>query len=730
MTQDFVHLHVHSDYSMLDGACQVKKLCKKVAELGQTAVAITDHGNMSSAIELAWATNGSKVKPIFGCEFYIVPPQGTKVNKSYSEEDSSKQALRKNFHLIILAKNTAGYENLCRLNALAYSEDKVHSQEQCLNQKEYEHGMNKHFYYKPRISREDLAKHSEGLIGLSACIGGEVPANVLEFVKSADGKSGMGEARKALEFYIETFGREDFYLEIQYHAKPGVEPQDVTDASHRNLLELEKRSNEGLRELSKEYGVELVCTNDAHYLNQEDFEAHDALLCIGTQSMLADTKRFKFSGDQFYVKTSAEMHELFKDYPRAAENTVKIAEKCKAQINHITNDEPVNHYPVYELEDNTDDQTDAHCPIRRRYLLEVCFKGLEKRYKLFDAENDNYERKSEEEPDAAFRKEILDRMHFELGIIDRMGFVSYFLVVWDFINYARSQKIPVGPGRGSGAGSVVAYLTGITDLDPLLYGLLFERFLNPDRVSPPDFDIDFCERRRGEVIEYVRNKYGSPSVAQIGTYGTLKTKAVLKGVARVMGIPFSDANMLVGTIPTDPKMTLEKALKLDEVKAIYDREAWVREVFSKAAALEGLISNQSIHACGVIIGDQPLPKLVPLARGSGKEIITQFPAYPCEEIGLLKMDFLGLKTLTVIQDTLDLVNRYRDDEFTPDDIPLTCAKTYKLLNRGATTGVFQLESGGMQELCKNFRISKIEEIIALVALYRPGPMEFIPTFIA
>jgi len=498
----------------------------------------------------------------------------------------------------------------------------------------------------------------------------------------------------------------------------------VTDDDYRQLLTAERQVNQALIRLAREYGIGVVATNDAHYLQPGDHVGHDALLCIGTQSQLADAKRLRFSGDQFYVKSGAEMAAIFADCPEAVANTVRIAEKCALTI-------PLgqNHYPVYRLPDGSDDAANLHCPVRKAYLRSICLQNLPLRYGLLEPENQAYVPTAPTEPDAEKRQAILERVRYELDVIDRMGYVSYFLVVWDFINYARSRGIPVGPGRGSGAGSIVAYLAGITDLDPLRYALLFERFLNPDRVSPPDFDIDFCERRRGEVLEYVRNKYGAASVAQIGTFGTLKAKAVLKDVARVMGVPFADANRLVALIPTDPKMTLAKALEIPEVKALHESTDWVRQVFERGKVLEGLNRNQSIHACGVIIGDQPLDNIVPLARGAGREWITQFPAAPCEELGLLKMDFLGLKTLTIIQDTVEMVNARTKGALTPDHIPLDDARTYDLLNHGNTVGVFQLESGGMQDLCRSFGISKLEEIIALVALYRPGPMEFIPTFV-
>lgn len=680
----FSHLHVHSDFSLLDGACRVDRLCEKVWDLGQLAVAVTDHGNMFAALDFYNAAKKAGINSVIGCEVYVAP-------KGISDHSDNTR-----HHLVLLAKSYEGYQSLCRLNAAAWSDDG--------------------FYYKARVDRELLRKHRNGLICLSACVAGEIQQHVLH--------NRMDAARESVEFFIDVFGKEDFFLEIQYHGEPGEKPEDCERKDQRELLQMEHKVNQAFLALSQEYGVGLVATNDAHYLAKSDYEAHDALLCVGTQSNLADDKRLRFSGDQFYVKSTREMEELFAEYPGAVENSKKIIERCSIDMPLR-----VNHYPVYRLDDESDDPKDSHCPVRRKKLRDICIDNLPKRYKLLEADNPDYVPKADDEPDAEFRKEILDRMEFELKTIDKMGYISYFLVVWDFINYARERGIPVGPGRGSGAGSIVAYLTGITDLDPLHYGLLFERFLNPDRVSPPDFDIDFCERRRGEVIEYVRDKYGAPSVAQIGTFGTLKAKAVLKDVARVMGVSFADSNNLVALIPTDPKMTLKKALKIREVKARYESEAWVREVFDRAKVLEGLNRNQSIHACGVIIGDQKLENVVPLARGAGKEWITQFPAGPCESLGLLKMDFLGLKTLTIIQDTIEMVNQLTGGSLVPEDIPLDDAKTYELLNCGATVAVFQLESSGMQELCRSFKISKIEEIIALVALYRPGPMEFIPTFI-
>ncbi len=683
----FVHLHVHSDYSTLDGACQIARLCERAAALGQKAVAITDHGNLSGAMDLYRTAPKFGLNPIVGCEFYMT-------GSTLADHTDPTR-----YHLVLLAKDYAGYQTLCRLNRRAWS-DEGH-------------------YYKPRIDRETLRRHHEHLICLSACVAGEIPDAIL--------KGREDRARNAIEFFLELFGREDFFLELQYHAPAGAGIADIREADHRELLASERQANAALARLAREYGLGLVATNDAHYLRAGDHVGHDALLCIGTQSQIADPKRLRFAGDQFYLKSGAEMAALFREFPQAVENTVRIAERCQ-----LTMPARQNHYPVYRLPDGSDTAADLHCPVRKAFLRRICLEALPARYNLQEPENPDYIPRDPSEPNRDRRRMILDRLDYELGVIDRMGYVSYFLVVWDFIRYARSRGIPVGPGRGSGAGSIVAYLAGITDLDPLRYGLLFERFLNPDRVSPPDFDIDFCERRRGEVLEYVRRKYGAANVAQIGTFNTLKAKAVLRDVARVMGIPFADANRLVALIPGSPGMTLAKALTIPEVQALHDSTEWVRQVFARGRVLEGLSRNPSIHACGVIIGDQPLEEIIPLARGAGKEWITQFPAGPCEELGLLKMDFLGLKTLTIIDDTLAMVNAKRapgSPPLTPESIPLDDRKTYELLNRGQTVGVFQLESGGMQDLCRSFAISRLEEIIALVALYRPGPMDFIPTYI-
>jgi len=657
MSKDFVHLHVHTDYSMLDGACRIPKLADLIAEFDMPAVACTDHGNMCGAIEFYQAMADRGIKPIIGCEFYVAPAS----MKERNPRDPNAQG----HHLVLLAENMTGYRNLCRLNAAAWLEG---------------------FYYKPRIDKEFLAQHSEGLVALSACLGGEVPAQIL----AGDDKAAV----RALKEYVDIFGRRGFYLELQDHGLPE-----------------QPAVNTRLIELGAEYGLPLVATNDVHYLKKEHASAHDVLLCIGTQSTLDEPKRLKFQGEEFYLKKADEMAELFPDHPEALRNTLEITERCNLFFQ--LGDDGESHYPVYEVEGEGS---------REEFLREICVGGLQGRYGV-DANAADL---------SAEDQAKVDRMEYELKTIAKAGFVSYFLVVWDFLRFASEQGIPVGPGRGSGAGSIVAYLTHITDIDPLQYGLLFERFLNPDRVSPPDFDIDFCERRRHEVITYVREKYGAENVAQIGTFNTLKPKQVIKDVARVLGLSFADSNRITKTIPSDPKITtLAKASeKSKELRELVESEESVREIFAYSQILEGQTRNMGIHAAGVIIGDQPLTNLVPLGKGANDEVLTQYSAGPCEDLGLLKMDFLGLRTLTIIQDALDLIEQHRGAKLKSDEIPLGDQPTFDLLNRGDTIGVFQLESGGMRDLCRRFGVNRLEDITALIALYRPGPMEFLDEFIS
>ena len=562
---EFVHLHLHSDFSLLDGACSIKGIANLAKEYQMPAVAMTDHGVMGGAIEFYKTLNSQGVKPIVGCELYISPT-------TRFDRDQFQDNIR-GFHLVLLAKDYDGYTSLCKLLSAAHLEG---------------------FYHKPRIDKELLAQHSKGLIALSACLKGEIQNNLM-YKKTKEAKSSLGQ-------YLDIMGHDNFYLEVMDHGIP------------------EQRTvNKAVMQLSKEFDVPVVATNDVHYLKKEHSKSHELMLCIQTHATINDEKRFKFSSDQFYFKTGDEMAEIFGETPEVLKNTLAVAEKCNLVIPFVPD---VNHYPIYEINSTQS---------RKEYLRDICIKGIKERYE-FDA--------NKSDPLNEKEKEVVDRMDFELGVIDTANYCSYFLVVWDFLDYARKQGIAVGPGRGSGAGSIVAYLTYITDIEPLKYNLLFERFLNPERVSPPDFDIDLCERRRVEVIQYVRDKYGSESVAQIGTYGTLKTKAVIKDVARAMGKTFAEGDLITklipDMIPNEKKVSLKAVQEnVEEIKQLIEKEVWVKEIFEFAGPLENLNRNMSIHAAGVIIGDQPLDNLVPLARGSGNEILTPFPAGPCDEPGLL-----------------------------------------------------------------------------------------------
>ena len=677
-TPPFVHLHVHSDYSLLDGAESVSSIIKQAVKFGMPAVALTDHGTMSGVYALTTTCEAlahdkehpAELNGIVGCEFYVAP--GSHLDHSFTEANKDR------FHLVVLAENHQGYVNMCHL-----------SQEAWL----------KGFYGKPRIDFDLLQKHKDGIVVLSACLSGQVQKLLLRNYDK--------EAEEVARRYRDLLGEKHYYIELQDH---GLEDQHAI--------------NDRLIALANKLGIGMVVTNDSHYLRQEDAEAQDLMVCIGTQTTIQDPKRMRFGTDQFYFKSQEEMAKLFPAIPEAMSNTVEIASRCHVHLPTVEADH-ANHYPAYPeppVEGKDPDQ------VREEHLRQLCHDGLQWRYH-FDPDKDEI---TEE------RQKILDRMNYEIGIIKRMGFISYYLVVWDFLHYAAKIGVPLGPGRGSGAGSLVAYLIGITHIDPLRYNLLFERFLNPERVSPPDFDIDLCERRRHEVIEYVRSKYGADRVVQIGTFGTLKAKQVVKDVARAMGRSFDEGNQFAKLIPADPKMTLDIALngseKLKcppspELKAKIESEPWCQELWKYAKVLEGLNRNMSIHAAGVIIGDMPVAEVAPIARGAGDEPITQFSAIPCESLGLLKMDFLGLKTLTLIQDALDLVEESAGIKILSNDIPEGDPKTYQLLGEGKTIAVFQLESGGMQELCRKWRPTRLEDIIALIAIYRPGPMEFIPDFL-
>jgi DNA polymerase-3 subunit alpha len=664
MAAPFVHLHVHTDFSLLDGTASCAGIAALAKEYGMRAVACTDHGIMSGCMEFAKAMKAVGVKPIFGCEFYVAPGDHRVMDNSIP--------YCKGFHLICLAETYEGYVNLCHLNEEAWLRG---------------------YYYNPRVDKELLRQYHRGIIAMSACLSGEIPAHFRAGNERA--------AEQALDEYLDIFGKDNFFLELQDHGLPEQKPV-----------------NEKVIALARKREVGLVLTNDSHYCKKEHAEAHELFLCIGTGTTINDPKRMRFGSNEFYFKSPEEMAQLFPELPEAMANTVAIAERCNVHLPTVSEDK-VNHYPEFPVPEGVS---------REDYLRQQCVKGLAWRYG-FDADSPDLQEQEQEK---------VQRMDFELGVIGQTGFTSYFLVVWDFLRHAAAIGVPLGPGRGSGAGSIVAYCLGITHIDPLRYGLLFERFLNPDRVSPPDFDIDLCERRRHEVIEYVREKYGAANVVQIGTFGTLKAKAVIKDVTRALGRSIDEGNRISKLIPADPKMTLSKALYGDakkgvapvrELAELYENNPWVQEIWKYASVLEGLNRNLSIHAAGVIIGDAPVANVCPIAKGANDEPITQFPAGPCEELGLLKMDFLGLKTLTIIQDALDLVAKNSGQQLDSNDIPLDDPATFELINQGGTIAVFQLESSGMQNLCRRFRVNRLEDIIALIALYRPGPMQFLDEFI-
>ncbi len=641
---DFVHLHVHSEYSVLDGACRVKDIVAKAKECGMPAVGLTDHGNMYGAIEFYLAAKEAGIAPIVGMESYVAP--GSRLDKKASGISDAS------YHLTLLAKDLEGYKNLIQLSTIGHLEG---------------------FYYRPRLDKEVLRKYSKGLIALSGCLKGELASAIVEEKED--------EARKILTDYQDIFGPENYYLELHAH---GIADQKT----------VEKK----LIEYSRTLGLKLAATNDFHYIQKTDAKSHDALLCIQTGTTMSDEKRFRFYNDEFYFKTPQEMKALFAEVPAAVTNTREIADRCKLEI-------PLKgrHLPKFSPPDGKSE---------KQYLRELCEQGVRRRY-------------------PEITQEVRDRMEFELRVIEQTHFESYFLVVWDFVRFAREKGIPVGPGRGSAAGCLVAYVLGITDIDPIRYHLIFERFLNPDRISMPDIDMDFCYDRRPEVIEYVSQKYGADNVAQIITFGTLGAKAVIRDVGRVLGMEYGEVDKIAKMVPNELNISLDKAVqtepRLKEVQAADPRAA---RLFEHAFVLEGLVRNASTHAAGVVISEQPLTTYVPLCRGSNGEITTQYQMGDLEKIGLLKMDFLGLKTLTVINEAFKIIARTRGKKMTTDEIPLDDAKTFELLNKGQTIGVFQLESPGMQDLAKRIGIGHIEDIIALVALFRPGPMHMLDDFIA
>jgi DNA polymerase-3 subunit alpha len=637
---------------LLDGACRISDVVDKAHACNMPAVAMTDHGNMFGAIEFYKTAQEKGLKPIVGCEAYIAPGS-RRDRKSANARDAA-------WHLVLLAKDDIGYKNLVKLISSAHLDG---------------------FYYKPRIDKEILAEHSKGLIGLTACLKGEVPNKI---------KQGqMDLAKAALDEYRQIFEPGDFYVELQDH---GIEEQR---AVNRTLIQW-----------AREFGLPMVATNDVHYVEREHWEAHDCLICLQTQSLLADEKRMRYATEQFYLRTPEEMHALFADVPEAVQNTLAVAEKCNLLLEFGK-----LRFPVYEPPEGF---------TREQYLRHLCEEGLRERYGI-----------EWKMPKNAQQQQIVARVEFELKIMEKTGFVSYFLIVWDFVHFARSHNIPVGPGRGSAAGSVVAYILKITDIDPLRYNLLFERFLNPERITPPDIDMDFCYNRRPEVIDYVRKKYGDDHVAQIITFGTLGAKMVVRDVGRVLGLSYGECDRIAKMIPPDIGMTLQKALEINpELKTAYHNEETVKRVIDYGFTLEGLSRNVSTHAAGVVIGAEPLTNIVPLTTGTNSdEIITQYSMNPLGDLGLLKMDFLGLKTLTVIQDALDLIEQTTGKRLDVDQFPLDDRKTFEMLAKANTIGVFQLESQGMRDLCRRIGVDSIDVIIALIALFRPGPMNMLDDYV-
>jgi DNA polymerase-3 subunit alpha len=698
---DFVHLHLHSEYSLLDGACRLDKLMEKAHALKFPALSLTDHGVLYGAIDFYQAARKAGIKPIIGCEVYVAP--GSRLEKK-SSGGSGRDVYN---HLLLLAKDELGYKNLIKLATEAHLTG---------------------YYYKPRIDKELLAQHHEGLIALSGCLASEIP--------EAIAKDDLKKARDGIDWFKQVMGPENFYLELMNH---GIAEQD--------------KVNRQLIPWAKEFGLKCVATNDVHYIEKGDWNAHDCLICIGTQTVREDPKRMRYQQGQYYLRSAEEMKALFAGVPDAVKNTLEVAEKCNVEIEFGN-----LHYPVFSPPEHF---------TREGYLRHLLADGLFRRYTLrARAEGKEFvvegiddptrlptcSRKVNSEsvindqsssatvslnadslitdPDvAAAIKTVIDRLQLELGVIEKTGFISYFLIVADFIRHGRERGISC-VARGSAAGSIVTYLLDIANVDPIRYGLLFERFLNPERVNPPDIDIDFADDRRGDVIEYVREKYGRDCVAQIITFGTMGAKSVVRDVARVMGLGFGDGDRLAKMIPADLKMTLEKAIKdSPDLKQAYQTEEVTRDLIDIAFVLEDIARNSSVHAAGVVIGPEPLVNLLPLKQDENGTIVTQYAMNPVGELGLLKMDFLGLKTLTVIRNTCEMVRRTQGIDIPIDNLPLDDQKTYDILNKGNTVGVFQLESGGMRDLCRKFQISSVEHITALVSLYRPGPMDLIPDFI-
>ena len=640
---NFTHLHVHTEYSLLDGSNKINEYVSRVKELGMKSAAITDHGVMFGCIDFYKAAKAAGIKPILGCEVYVAP--GSRFDKEKGKEED------RYYHLVLLAETQEGYQNLIKIVSYGFVDG---------------------FYYKPRVDMELLEQYHEGIIALSACLAGEVARNLA--------RGFYEEGKEAALRYEKIFGKGNFFLELQDHGIPE-----------------QRQVNHELIRMSRETGIELVATNDVHYTYSSDAEAHDILLCVQTGKSLKDENRMRYEGGQYYVKSEEEMRRLFPYAPEAIENTGKIAERCNVEIEF-----GVTKLPKFDVPDGY---------TAWEYLNKLCFEGFDKRY------TDN-------------KEELKKRLNYELGVIKDMGYVDYFLIVWDFIRYAREHGIMVGPGRGSAAGSLVSYTLGITKLDPIKYDLLFERFLNPERVSMPDIDVDFCFERRQEVIDYVVEKYGKDQVVQIVTFGTMAARGVIKDVGRVMDVPYVQCDTIAKMIPQELNITIDKAMKANpELKKIYETDETVRKLIDMSRRLEGLPRHTSMHAAGVVISQKPVMEYVPLSRGSDGSLVTQFTMTTLEELGLLKMDFLGLRTLTVIQNAEKLVRRDKGIELDMDKIDYEDKKVYGMLGAGKTEGVFQLESTGMKNFMKELKPGNLEDIIAGLSLYRPGPMDFIPQYI-
>ncbi len=671
---EFTHLHVHTEYSLLDGSSKIKEITARAKELGMDSLAITDHGVMYGVIDFYKAAREAGIKPILGCEVYVAPGSRFDKNAGDSEE--------RYYHLVLLAENNSGYNNLMKIVSKGFTEG---------------------YYYKPRVDYEILKQYHEGIIALSACLAGEVQ----RYLARGMYETGCEAARR----YENIFGKGNFFLELQDH---GIAEQQYV--------------NQQLVRMSGELGIELVATNDVHYTYADDADAHDILLCIQTGKKLSDENRMRYEGGQYYLKSPQEMEEIFPYAPQAIANTHKIAGRCQVEIEF-----GVTKLPKFEVPDGYTSWT---------YLNYLCYEGLKKRYpeqtqglnaqdfaELAMQKEVSDRRDAKIEP-AEDPNNIFQRLAYELSVIHTMGYVDYFLIVWDYINYGRMHDIPVGPGRGSAAGSLVSYCLGITDLDPIAYSLIFERFLNPERVSMPDIDVDFCYERRQEVIDYVVGKYGKDRVVQIVTFGTMAARAVIKDVGRVMDMPYALVDNIAKMVPRAPGITIDKAMQENpDLKNAYEQDEQIRDLIDKAKRLEGLPRHASMHAAGVLISQKAVDEYVPLSIGSDGAVVAQFDMTTLEELGLLKMDFLGLRTLTVIRDA-ELLARKKNPSFYIDKIDYSDKAVYDLIGTGRCDGIFQLESAGMKSFMKELKPQSIEDLIAGISLYRPGPMDFIPQYIA